>query len=85
LPGSTSESHTIEHDIDPETGRRIPVAVSTSTYHPGQRSEFKEQTVTKVIRMFKGTRPAGDLGAYDAKSMIEMMGPTIPRSEDTTH
>ncbi len=36
-------------------------------------------TSTKTIRMFKGQRPADNAQAYDAKSMVAMMAPSINR------
>ena len=69
---------TIEHDIDPQTGRMIPVAVTTS--NPSyMTSTSTAHTVTKTIRMFKGARPADNVQAYDAKSMVTMMAPSIQR------
>lgn len=72
--GPTSTS--IEHDIDPMTGKFVPVAVSstslstvTQTYH----------SATKTIRMFHGDRPAANVRAYDARSMMTYMGPQIER------
>ena len=69
---------TIEHDIDPQTGRMIPVAVTTS--NPSyMTSTSTAHTATKTIRMFKGARPADNVSAYDAKSMVTMMAPNINR------
>lgn len=69
------ETH-IEHDIDPQTGQLVPVAVTTSDYMTTTQTDH---TVTKTIRMFKGVRPPDNSNAYDAKSMLRVMGPTIIR------
>jgi hypothetical protein len=69
---------TIEHDIDPQTGKMIPVAVTTS--NPSYMTTTSTaHTVTKTIRMFKGARPTDQTQAFDAKSMVTMMAPSIQR------
>jgi hypothetical protein len=68
----------IEHTIDPQTGRSVPVAVTTNSGSSTVTTEASH-TVTKTIRMFAGARPADDPNAYDAKSMVTMMAPSIQR------
>jgi hypothetical protein len=78
MGGAGAPTTTIEHDIDPQTGKSIPVAVTTS--NPNYMTTTSTtHTVTKTIRMFKGERPADNASAYDAKSMISVMGQTISR------
>ena len=61
-----------EDDVSKKTfGMVNETQLTTTTY--------KEHTSTKTIRMFKGQRPADNSNAYDAKSMISVMGPTIAR------
>jgi len=78
MPGMESHNTTIEHDIDPQTGQIIPVAVTTTSQNYTTTS-YTAHTVIKTIRMFKGERPADNANAYDAKSMLSVMGPTISR------
>lgn len=82
LPGEMDESHHIEHQVDPQTGKSVPVSVSTSTYTPGMTTTTHYHIATKTIRLFKGARPQDNPNAYDAKSMLTVMGPTIKRSND---
>jgi hypothetical protein len=78
MGGAGAPTTTIEHDIDPQTGKSIPVAVTTS--NPNYMTTTSTtHTVTKTIRMFKGERPGDNAMAYDAKSMISVMEPTISR------
>lgn len=78
MPGAETHNTTIEHDVDPQTGKMIPVAVTTTDQdYMTTTSTF--HTVTKTIRMFKGERPGDNANAYDAKSMISVMGPSIQR------
>lgn len=61
-----------EDDVSKHTvGMISETQLSSTTY--------KEHTSTKTIRMFKGTPPADNPQAYDAKSMLNVMGPTIER------
>ncbi|HEX5316092.1 MAG TPA: hypothetical protein VFX22_05520 [Candidatus Kapabacteria bacterium] len=76
--GGSIPNTTIEHQIDPQTGKMIPVAVTTTSPNY-MTSTFTAHTVTKTIRMFKGARPAENANAYDAKSMLSVMGPSIQR------
>jgi hypothetical protein len=71
-------STSIEHAVDPQTGQMVPVAVTTSNPEY-MTSTTTEHSVMKTIRMFKGVRPADNAAAYDAKSMLTVMGPTINR------
>ncbi|GEM_PF-1155986 len=74
----TGNNTEIQHTIDPQTGQWVPVAVTTTNYQT-MTTTTTSHTVTKTVRMFKGERPADNLEAYDAKSMIQVMGPTIDR------
>jgi hypothetical protein len=79
-PGAETHNTTIEHDIDPQTGKSIPVAVTTTNQdYMTTTSSSTTHTVMKTIRMFKGERPGDNANAYDAKSMVSVMGPTISR------
>ncbi len=61
-----------EDDVSKHTvGTVSETQLSSTTY--------KEHTSTKTIRMFKGTPPAANPQAYDAKSMLNVMGSTIER------
>ena len=81
-PGAETHSTSIEHDMDRQTGKMIPVAVTTSNQSYSTMTMTSTfHTVTKTIRMFKGERPGDNAHAFDAKSMISVMGPTISRSE----
>lgn len=81
-PGAETHTTSIEHDMDPQTGKMIPVAVTTSNQDYSTMTMTSTfHTATKTIRMFKGERPGDNAHAYDAKSMISVMGPTISRSE----
>ena len=72
---SAPTHHTeIEHDIDPQSGQFVPVAVTTT-----ETTSIQTHTVTKTIRLFKGKRPDDKANAFDAKSMLKVMGPTIQR------
>src|ERR1043165_1509312 len=62
LPG-THQTH-IEHDIDPQSGKMVPVAVTTTHV-----TSFQTVSKPKTIRMFKGSRPGDNPNAYDARSM----------------
>jgi hypothetical protein len=92
VAGTPIHSTSIEHAIDPETGTRIPVAVTTSTTPvtatgtaistysgSSMTSSYTEHSVTKTIRLFKGARPTNNPSAYDAKSMMTVMAPTVKR------
>jgi len=68
----------IEHTVDPQTGRVIPVAVTT-TNGSSTTTTTASHTVTKTIRLFTGTRPNDDPNAYNAKSMVTLMAPSINR------
>ena len=68
----------IEHTIDPQTGKSIPVAVTTNSGSSTVTTQASH-TVTKTIRMFTGSRPADNPDAYEAKSMVTMMAPSIQR------
>jgi hypothetical protein len=79
IPGMESHNTTIEHHVDPQTGQMIPVAVTT-TSQDYSTSTSTTHTVTKTIRMFKGERPGDNAHAFDAKSMISVMGPSVQRA-----
>ena len=68
----------IEHDIDPQTGKPIPVAVTTNN-RTSTVTTTASHTVTKTVRMFTGARPADNPAAYDAHAMLALMGPSIQR------
>lgn len=68
----------IEHTVDPQTGKIIPVAVTTNSGSSTVTTQAAH-TVTKTIRMFMGARPADNPDAFDAKSMVTMMAPSIQR------
>ncbi len=68
----------IEHTVDPQTGKVIPVAVTTTNSTSTVNTQAAH-TVTKTIRMFTGARPADNPNAFDARSMVTMMAPSIQR------
>jgi hypothetical protein len=68
----------IEHTVDPQTGRVVPVAVTTTNSTSTVNTQAAH-TVTKTIRMFDGARPADNPDAYEAKAMVTMMAPSIQR------
>ncbi|HEY3875004.1 MAG TPA: hypothetical protein VGM92_05980, partial [Candidatus Kapabacteria bacterium] len=68
----------VEHTVDPQTGRVVPVAVTT-TNRSTTTTTTAAHTVTISTRMFHGQRPADNPQAYDAKSMVSLMGPSIQR------
>jgi len=68
----------IQHTVDPQTGRVIPVAVTTNS-GSSTVTTTASHTVTKAVRMFAGARPADNPDAYDAHSMLSLMGPSIVR------
>jgi hypothetical protein len=72
VPGS-HQTH-IEHDIDPQSGKFVPVAVTTTNM-----TSFQTVLKSKTIRLFKGSRPGDNPNAYDARSMVKVMGTTIER------
>lgn len=72
-------SHTEMSDqVDPMTGKLVPVATTTTTQDVYTSTTTTHSTF-KTIRMFKGARPAENANAYDAKSMLSVMGPSIQR------
>jgi hypothetical protein len=68
----------IEHTVDPQTGKVIPVAVTTTSGSSTVTTQAAH-TVTKTIRMFDGARPSDNPDAYEAKAMVTMMAPSIQR------
>jgi len=68
----------IEHKVDPQTGRVVPVAVTT-TNNTSTVTTQAAHTVTNTIRMFTGQRPADNPNAYEAKAMVTMMASSIQR------
>jgi hypothetical protein len=68
----------IQHTVDPRTGKVIPVAVTT-TSGSSTVTTTAAHTVTKTVRMFAGVRPTDNPDAYDARSMVTLMGPSIQR------
>jgi hypothetical protein len=68
----------VEHKVDPQTGRVVPVTVTTNNGSSTVTTQAAH-TVTKTIRMFQGDRPSEDPNAFDAKSMVTMMAPSIQR------
>jgi hypothetical protein len=75
---NNSQSTEIQHTVDPQTGRVIPVAVTTNNGSSTVTTQASH-TVTKTIRMFTGSRPSDNPQAYDAKAMVSMMAPSIQR------
>ncbi len=78
LPGAETHNTSIEHALDPQTGQMIPVGVTT-THRDYMTMTHTAHTVTKTIRMYKGERPSDNAHAFDAQSMISVMGPAISR------
>jgi hypothetical protein len=72
--GMPKTSSSTDSWTDWTTGARgtTTTSVTTQDIHTGT-----EHSAMKTIRMFKGAKPADDLQVYDAKSMVEMMGPSI--------
>ncbi len=68
----------IEHTVDPQTGKVVPVAVTTTSGSSTVTTQAAH-TVTKTVRMFAGARPADNPDAYEAKAMVTMMAPSIQR------
>jgi hypothetical protein len=68
----------IQHTVDPQTGRVVPVAVTT-TNSTSTVTTQAAHTVTNTIRMFTGQRPDDNPYAYEAKAMVTMMAPSIQR------
>jgi hypothetical protein len=48
-----------------------------SDSRPNDDADLSEYEVTKTIRMYKGDTPTDNPSAYNAKSMLAVMGPTI--------
>ncbi len=67
-----------QYKVDPYTGKPVPVTVTNSN-STSTVTTTASHTVTKTIRMFAGARPADNPDAYDARSMLAAMGPTIQR------
>jgi hypothetical protein len=78
MPGATTSNTSIQHVVDPQTGQMIPVGVTTTSTNY-MTTSGTAHTAIKTIRMFKGQRPEDNAMAYDAKSMVAVMGPTISR------
>ncbi len=75
---SNTHETSVEHTIDPQTGKMVPVAVTTNTGNSTITTQASH-TVTKTVRLFNGARPADNANAYDAKAMVAMMAPSIQR------
>jgi hypothetical protein len=48
-----------------------------SDSRPNDNADLSEYEVTKTIRMYKGETPTDNASAYNAKSMLTVMGPTV--------
>jgi len=64
------------YGINPATGGTTTTTTTTTTQSIYSGTSH---STTKTIRMFKGQRPGDNAMAYDAKSMVSVMGPTISR------
>lgn len=48
-------------------------------YHPGTSSTSNWYTATATIRTFKGPKPESDANAYDAREILQNLGPRVKK------
>ena len=54
-------------------------ATTTGTYTPGQTTSITKPGTTTVIKAFHGQKPPDNLAAFDAKEVLQHLGPTVRR------